>query len=265
MWTFEVTSTVARMRAWNKLTPERGWGWISMRALAMRHILLPLLLLFSNPLTAQELVEFENGQVADADDLNQSLNFLLDKTEALLVLIEALEERVLALEPYTDPIFLDADELIATYAGSKNVYQYVTTPTSFDEALTIASSSTYNGIVGHLVTISSDRENQFVHDAFVGPQYRRSTSADEREQALAWIAITDAETEGVWKWVAGPEAGEVTTYNNWVGAEPNNCCGGEDEAVIHWSPEGGWYDVDSNTQVNRFDGHSFVIEYENAL
>ncbi len=36
---------------------------------------------FSNPLTAQELVEFENGQVADADDLNQSLNFLLAEIE----------------------------------------------------------------------------------------------------------------------------------------------------------------------------------------
>lgn len=224
-----------------------------------------MIITFSTAIAAQELVEFENGKVADADDLNQSLNFLLDKTETLLAKIEALEERILALEPYTAPIFLDADELIATYAGSKNVYQYVTTPTSFDEALTIAASSTYKGIVGHLVTISSDRENQFVHDAFVLPQYRQSTSADEREQALAWIAITDAETEGVWKWVAGPEAGEVTTYNNWVGAEPNNCCGGEDEAVIHWSPEGGWYDVDSNTQVSRFDGHSFVIEYENAL
>ena len=206
-----------------------------------------------------------SGVLVGADDLSQSLNFLLDTSEALLVKIEALEERVLALEPYKEPIFLDQDGLIATYAGSKNVYQYVTTPTGFDQALTIAGSSTYNGIVGHLVTISSDRENQFIHDAFVGPQYQRSTSADEREQALAWIAIADSEIEGVWKWVAGPEAGEVTTYSNWVGAEPNDCCGGEDEAVIHWSPQGGWYDVDSHTQVSRFGGHSFVIEYENAF
>jgi hypothetical protein len=75
-----------------------------MRALSMRHILLPLLLLFSNPLLAQELVEFENGQVADADELNQSLNFLLDK-------IVALEARVLALEPLDVANYsLDLDE-----------------------------------------------------------------------------------------------------------------------------------------------------------
>ena len=233
----------------------------------LRHILLPLLLLFCNPLLAQELVEFENGQVADADDLNQSLNFLLDKTEALLAKIEALEERVLALEPYTDTIFLDQDELLATYAGSKNVYQYVTSPTSFEEALTIAASSTYNGIVGHLVTISSARENQFIYSAFVGPRYQQIEQDSEKEQAVAWIALSDTETENVWKWIAGPEKGEVALYSNWVGAEPNNCCaaGGEDQAVIHWALTGGWFDVNSTSRVNQFGGHSFVIEYENAL
>jgi hypothetical protein len=68
----------------------------------MRHILPPLLLLFSNPLLAQELVEFENGQVADADDLNQSLNFLLAE-------IELLKARVSALEPPPLPLDLDGD------------------------------------------------------------------------------------------------------------------------------------------------------------
>jgi len=68
----------------------------------MRHILLPLLFLFSNPLLAQELVEFENGQVADADDLNQSLNFLLAE-------IELLKARVSALEPPPLPLDLDGD------------------------------------------------------------------------------------------------------------------------------------------------------------
>ena len=41
---------------------------------------------------AQELHTFKNGEVADADDLNSSLQLLLEK-------IEALEERVTALEP----------------------------------------------------------------------------------------------------------------------------------------------------------------------
>jgi hypothetical protein len=66
------------MHFFNDLTPERGWDWISMRARSMRQILLPLLLLFSNPLLSQELVEFENGQVADADDLNTQPKFFAE-------------------------------------------------------------------------------------------------------------------------------------------------------------------------------------------
>ena len=47
-------------------------------------------------------VEFENGKVADADDLNQSLNFLLAE-------IELLKARVSALEPPPLPLDLDGD------------------------------------------------------------------------------------------------------------------------------------------------------------
>ena len=86
----------------------------------MRHILLPLLFLFSNPLLSQELVEFENGQVADADDLNQSLQYLLSR-------IETLESRVDQLEPREWPTYtvqggdaLQADGL--TFSG---VAEYV--------------------------------------------------------------------------------------------------------------------------------------------
>lgn len=70
----------------------------------MRKLSLIVLLLIAPIVLAQELVEFENGQVADADDLNTSLNFLLSK-------IEALEARVLALEPLNVGNYsLDLDE-----------------------------------------------------------------------------------------------------------------------------------------------------------
>lgn len=68
----------------------------------MKRLLLSLILFFPTTLTAQELVEFENGQVADADDLNQSLNFLLAE-------IELLKARVSALEPPPLPLDLDGD------------------------------------------------------------------------------------------------------------------------------------------------------------
>lgn len=51
--------------------------------------------MFPVALTAQELVDFENGTVADAEVLNQNLHVLMDE-------IIRLKERVLALEPKTD-------------------------------------------------------------------------------------------------------------------------------------------------------------------
>ena len=70
----------------------------------MRKIFLVASLLLAPAVSGQELVEFENGHVADADDLNTSLNFLLSK-------IEALEARVLALEPLDVGNYsLDLDE-----------------------------------------------------------------------------------------------------------------------------------------------------------
>lgn len=58
----------------------------------MRFIVTIICVLLMPLASAQNLVEFENGQVADANDLNANLNLLLEK-------IEALEGRVLALEP----------------------------------------------------------------------------------------------------------------------------------------------------------------------
>ena len=74
----------------------------------MRHILLPLLFLFSNPLLAQELVEFENGKVADADDINSNFQELLDTIKLQQETIDALDARILALEP---------NEFTTTYDG----------------------------------------------------------------------------------------------------------------------------------------------------
>ena len=65
----------------------------------MRHILFTLLLLFSNPIIAQELVEFENGQVADADHLNQNFQAFLSEIETLKATVAALEARIETLEP----------------------------------------------------------------------------------------------------------------------------------------------------------------------
>ena len=49
----------------------------------MRYFLLSLLLIFPNLASAQELVEFENGQVADADMINENFSALLSRIDQL--------------------------------------------------------------------------------------------------------------------------------------------------------------------------------------
>ncbi|WP_047544941.1 T9SS type B sorting domain-containing protein [Psychroserpens sp. Hel_I_66] len=109
-------------------------------------------------------------------------------------------------------------------------YVYVSSPgITWTTARTQAENTFYFGIQGYLVTITSEEESQF---------------AGEQSPGLGWIGANDAETEGTWKWVTGPEngqtfwIGEVTgsapggEYSNWNTGEPNNIGGNEDYAHI---------------------------------
>ena len=50
----------------------------------MKHFFLSILLIFPVGLSAQDLVEFENGKVADADDINSNFNLLKEKIEEIV-------------------------------------------------------------------------------------------------------------------------------------------------------------------------------------
>jgi hypothetical protein len=85
------------------------------------------------------------------------------------------------------------------YTGTNN---YWTT------ARDAAAALQYNGLYGHLATITSEAENDFV-----------------RSTAGYGIAV---DFMGAWLggnyqgWLVGPEAGQNFTYSNWGGVEPNN-------------------------------------------
>ena len=63
---------------------------------------------------------------------------------------------------------------------------------------------------GHLVTIRSASENQWLVDNF--------SSVWSSQGSGPWLGFSDAAVEGQWRW----SSGEPTTYTNWSPGEPNN-------------------------------------------
>lgn len=97
---------------------------------------------------------------------------------------------------------------------------------------------------GHLVTITSAAENNFVFNTWPS----------------GWIGFTDEAVEGQWRWVTG----EPVTYTNWNGGEPNNV-GNEDYAQFVGG--GKWNDLPnvSLPYVLEFDYIVTFTEWELAV
>jgi hypothetical protein len=85
---------------------------------------------------------------------------------------------------------------------------------------------------GHLVTVTSPAENNFIFNLWPS----------------GWIGLTDEVVEGQWRWVTG----EPFTWSNWNGGEPNNA-GNED--YVQFVSNGKWNDL-PNTSL------PYVLEFE---
>jgi Ca2+-binding RTX toxin-like protein len=77
---------------------------------------------------------------------------------------------------------------------------------------------------GNLVAVNDAAENQFLVNTFGGAE-------------SLWIGLTDAVTEGAFKWANG----EALTYTNWYPGEPNNA-GNEDYVEFNFGSPGKWND-----------------------
>jgi PEP-CTERM motif len=136
--------------------------------------------------------------------------------------------------------------------ANQHYYDFVNGPFTFSEALAAAATATpIAGYTAHLVTLTSLGESNFVFNNF-------------GTRGVAWAAGSDAATEGVWQWVAGPEAGQVfwsngttVTYAAWHPGEPNNGGNGGDEDGVLLNQFGGitWNDAFMPTRV------SYVVEW----
>ena len=150
----------------------------------------------------------------------------------------------------------DANYLLAT----DHFYKFISdTSITWSDAKTAAENRTYYGRQGYLATLTSQEEAAF---------------AGEQALGSGWIGGSDAETEGVWKWVTGPEAGTIfwngqvsgstPNYANWNVNEPNNFQGNEDYAHITDSSigiRGAWNDLPNEGGGGAYLAKGYIVEY----
>ena len=145
----------------------------------------------------------------------------------------------------------------------RNGHYYLYVPNlgiSWTSAKTAAEATTYYGLKGYLATITAADEAKI---------------SGEQAAGAGWIGGSDAETEGVWKWVTGPENGTVfwngavngssPNFAFWNSNEPNNSNG-----IEHYShitapgigTPGSWNDLQVNGDASgNYQPKGYIVEY----
>ena len=96
---------------------------------------------------------------------------------------------------------------------------------------------------GHLVTITSNGENNFV-----------ASLVEKTGLTYCWLGATDSSKEGTWEWVTG----EKFKYTSWSSNEPNNQNGTE-HYLGTWRSQYLWNDFENNPS---YDVNGYVCEWD---
>jgi tetratricopeptide (TPR) repeat protein len=121
---------------------------------------------------------------------------------------------------------------------------------SWEAAKTAAESLSFKGFSGHLATVTSQEENDFIVNNLGGSEVVRSH----------WLGgfqpPGSQESDGGWQWITG----ESFVFTNWASAEPSNSGGNEDAIGFHGLPlSGQWNDGSKD-----IEDLGYIVEYPDA-
>ncbi len=138
-----------------------------------------------------------------------------------------------------------------------------------DAAACAAANSPISGATGHLATITSFSENQWIVDQLLAPALSAATPLT---QSQVWVGgVQDASATslgGGWRWVnsEGPFSGSNGNpeYTNWAGGEPNDGDGVENGQENHLTVgryAGNYYAWNDEGAAPGSIG-GFIVEYD---
>ena len=166
----------------------------------------------------------------------------------------------------SSPLFAAPVQWAVADGGNDHWYEIVRAPSdnirmTWTEAKDLAALATFNGLQGHLATLTTEDENDFVgNTTFLGASYHNLYGDN------VWIGgyqlNKDDEPSGNWAWVTG----ETWVYENWETGQPDN--GGAHHVQDYlrlganqWNL-GRWNDVDHVSGSAAGYGAAYIIEYE---
>jgi len=219
-------------------------------------------------------VRFQDELLLEEDHPNIIANW--NASEAKLTLLPAvgnsisftdLTAAIQDVKFYSNNPNITTNKVFSLTAGGANYlpstqhyYKYISQINiSWTEAKVAAENQQYYGLQGYLTTIVSEKEANLVGNLSPG---------------IGWIGGSDQVTEGVWKWVTGPETGTVfwngeangstPNYAKWNTGEPNNA-GDEDYAHITDDSvgiPGSWNDLPNISQsAGPYQAKGYLVEF----
>ena len=136
--------------------------------------------------------------------------------------------------------------------GNGNWYEHVSIAMEWHAAKTFSENRSYLGLQGHLVTITSAAEGDFLLVNGLVP-------TETWIGAFQDLSAPDfSEPSGGWRWVTG----EPWDYENWFSWQPDNSPHDEDFVEIHTT--GNWNDLP--TEGSSFtDPRPVLVEYSTPI